>query len=126
MTIQPWERSKVNFPTKYCKVKRQTGKTFVSETDLEVSQLYLKKKKGLNSFNKISVWVMELTLNTALDVKAMESVCHLTLRSKTSEETLKGESVHSAISVSRDTCKFHWNAKTKDASWPSRAQIHFE
>lgn len=37
------ERSKVNFSTKYDKEKKQAGKTFVSETDLEVSQLHFKK-----------------------------------------------------------------------------------
>lgn len=77
MKIQPWKDPKRIFPLNITKDKKQAGKTFVSETDLEVSQLYLKKKikEGLNSFNKISVRVMELTLNTALDVEAIESVC---------------------------------------------------
>lgn len=69
---------------------------------------------------------MELTLTTALDIKVIKFALLLTLRRKTSEETLKGEGVHNAIFISRNTCKFHWNAKMKDASWPSRAQTHLE
>lgn len=56
---------------------------------------------------------MELTLNESLDLEAYISIFLLTLRSKSSKETLRGQSVHSTISSSRNTCNLIEKPKQK-------------